>query len=115
LLSLGATVTWAHHAIIALIFTLVLAVLFTSLQVLEYVEAPFSISDSVFGSCFYMATGFHGFHVFIGTLSLFVSLLRIIVNHFGFESAAWYWHFCRCSLVIFVRKWFIGGGGIQAH
>jgi cytochrome c oxidase subunit 3 len=108
LLSSGATVTWAHHAIIvrakrqaiiALIFTLILAVLFTSLQVLEYVEAPFGISDSVFGSCFYMATGFHGFHVFIGTLSLFVSLMRIVVNHFtsthhfGFESAAWYWHF----------------------
>jgi cytochrome c oxidase subunit 3 len=108
LLSSGATVTWAHHAIIvrakrqaiiALIFTLILAVLFTSLQVLEYIEAPFGISDSVFGSCFYMATGFHGFHVFIGTLSLFVSLMRIVVNHFtsthhfGFESAAWYWHF----------------------
>jgi len=108
LLSSGATVTWAHHAIIVrakrqavigLIFTLFLAILFTSLQGLEYVEAPFCISDSVFGSCFYMATGFHGFHVFIGTLSLFVSLLRIVVNHFtpthhfGFESAAWYWHF----------------------
>jgi len=72
LLSSGATVTWAHHAIIVrakrqaiigLIFTLVLAILFTSLQGLEYVEAPFCISDSVFGSCFYMATGFHGARV----------------------------------------------------
>ena len=76
LLSSGATVTWAHHAImargkrhslIALICTTVLAVLFTGLQGYEYLEAPFSISDSVFGSCFYITTGFHGFHVFVGT------------------------------------------------
>jgi cytochrome c oxidase subunit 3 len=129
LLSSGATVTWAHHAIIvrakrqaiiALIFTLILAVLFTSLQVLEYVESSFSISDSIFGSCFFMATGFHGFHVFIGTLSLFVSLVRIVVNHFtsthhfGFESAAWYWHFVDVVwlfLFISVYWW----GGIQSH
>ena len=108
LLTSGATVTWAHHALIArakkhtliaLIFTLILAILFTSLQGLEYVNAPFNISDGVYGSCFYMATGFHGFHVFIGTVSLFVSFIRIILNHFtnhhhfGFESAIWYWHF----------------------
>ena len=108
LLTSGATVTWAHHALIArakkhtliaLIFTLFLAVLFTSLQGLEYVNAPFNISDGVYGSCFYMATGFHGFHVFIGTVALFVSFIRIILNHFtnhhhfGFESAIWYWHF----------------------
>ena len=125
LLSSGATVTWAHHAIIvrakrqaiiALIFTLILAVLFTSLQVIEYIEAPFCISDSVFGSCFYMATGFHGFHVFIGTLSLFVSFLRIIANHFtsthhfGFESAAWYWHFVDVVwLFLFVSVYWWGG------
>ena len=108
LLSSGATVTWAHHAIvvrakkhalISLIFTIVLAILFLSLQGFEYVEAPFNISDGAFGSCFYMATGFHGFHVFIGTICLIVSLIRVIFNHFtdkhhfGFESAAWYWHF----------------------
>ena len=108
LLSSGATVTWAHHAIIArakkhtlfaLILTLILAILFTALQGLEYVNAPFNISDGVYGSCFYMATGFHGFHVFIGTIALFVSLIRIVLNHFtdkhhfGFESAIWYWHF----------------------
>jgi cytochrome c oxidase subunit 3 len=125
LLSSGATVTWAHHAIIvrakrqaiiALIFTLILAILFTSLQVLEYEESPFNISDSVFGSCFYMATGFHGFHVFIGTLSLLVSLLRIIVNHFtsthhfGFESAAWYWHFVDVVwLFLFISVYWWGG------
>lgn len=108
LLTSGATVTWAHHALIArakkhtliaLIFTLILAILFTCLQGLEYVNAPFNISDGVYGSCFYMATGFHGFHVFVGTLALFVSFVRIILNHFtnkhhfGFESAIWYWHF----------------------
>jgi cytochrome c oxidase subunit 3 len=108
LLTSGATVTWAHHAIlgrakkhtiVALILTLVLAVLFTAMQAFEYLNAPFNISDGVYGSCFYMATGFHGFHVVIGTISLFVALVRIVLNHFtdkhhfGFESAIWYWHF----------------------
>jgi Cytochrome c oxidase subunit III len=80
-------------------FTIVLATLFTCLQGLEYINAPFNISDGVYGSCFYMTTGFHGFHVFIGTLALLVSLVRIVLNHFtnkhhvGFESAIWYWHF----------------------
>ena len=108
LLSSGATVTWAHHAIIlnakrhtifALLYTILLAVLFTYFQGLEYVFAPFNISDGIYGSCFYMATGFHGFHVFVGTISLFVSFVRIVLNHltnthhFGFESSIWYWHF----------------------
>jgi heme/copper-type cytochrome/quinol oxidase subunit 3 len=108
LLTSGATVTWAHHALLvrakkhtllALIATLTLAILFTALQGLEYVNAPFNISDGVYGSCFYLATGFHGFHVFIGTVALFVSFIRIVLNHFtnkhhfGFESAIWYWHF----------------------
>ena len=108
LLSSGATVTWAHHAIIlgakrhtliALLYTLALATLFTYFQGLEYVSAPFNISDGIYGSCFYMATGFHGFHVFVGTIALGVSFIRIVLNHltdthhFGFESAIWYWHF----------------------
>ena len=108
LVSSGATVTWAHHAIrggaknhtlLGLIFTIILASVFTALQGLEYIEAPFNISDSVYGSCFYMTTGFHGFHVFIGTCCLIVSLWRVIINHyttnhhFGLESAIWYWHF----------------------
>lgn len=98
----GATVTWSHHALlvrakkqtlVGLVFTLILAVLFTCFQIIEYINAPFSISDGVFGSCFYMATGFHGFHVFVGTIALFISFVRIVVNHFtnkhhfGFESA----------------------------
>ena len=108
LLSSGATVTWAHHAIIlgakrhtiiSLLYTLTLAALFTYFQGLEYVSAPFNISDGIYGSCFYMATGFHGFHVFAGTVALAVSFVRIILSqqttthHFGFESAIWYWHF----------------------
>ena len=108
LLSSGATVTWAHHAIrlnakrhtiIALIYTIALAALFTYFQGVEYVSAPFNISDGVYGSCFYMATGFHGFHVFVGTVALAVSFVRLVFNHFtdthhfGFESAIWYWHF----------------------
>jgi len=108
LLSSGATVTWAHHAITtgvryqaiyALILTIFLALIFTALQMYEYSEAAFNISDGVYGSTFYMATGFHGFHVIIGTTFLAVCLGRLIKyhfttkHHFGFEAAAWYWHF----------------------
>jgi cytochrome c oxidase subunit 3 len=108
LLSSGASVTWAHHAIIvgskfqamvALIVTILLAMIFTSYQILEYYTAPFSIADGIYGSTFYMATGFHGFHVFVGTCFLTVCLFRLYFNHFtrehhfGFEAAAWYWHF----------------------
>ena len=108
LLASGVTVTWAHHAIlqgfrehaiIALMWTLLLAIIFTCLQAFEYSEAAFSISDSVYGSTFYLATGFHGIHVIIGTLFLTVCLLRLVYFHFtnkhhlGFEAAAWYWHF----------------------
>nr|YP_010131922.1 cytochrome c oxidase subunit 3 [Odontella regia]QQD79301.1 cytochrome c oxidase subunit 3 [Odontella regia] len=125
LLSSGATVTWAHHALIvrakkhaliSLILTIILAAIFTFLQGLEYVEAPFTITDSVFGSCFYMATGFHGFHVFVGTCTLMVSLIRLIFNHFtnthhfGFESAAWYWHFVDVVwLFLFITVYWWGG------
>jgi cytochrome c oxidase subunit 3 len=108
LLTSGASVTWAHHALlvrakkhslIGLIITLFLAISFMFLQSVEYINAPFNISDGIYGSCFYMTTGFHGFHVFVGTIALFVSLIRIVLNHFtkehhfGLESAIWYWHF----------------------
>ena len=108
LLSSGATVTWAHHAIISgkreeailgLSLTVFLGVLFTGLQAIEYYEAPFAISDSVYGSTFFMATGFHGFHVIIGTTFLAVCLIRLKSNqftsrqHVGFEASSWYWHF----------------------
>jgi len=108
LLSSGATVTWAHHAIVAgakksavtaLIITVSLAAFFTVLQAFEYINAPFGISDGIYGSTFFMATGFHGLHVFVGTVFLTVCLVRVQLNHFtrehhfGFEAAAWYWHF----------------------
>jgi len=125
LLSSGATVTWAHHAIIirakkqaitALILTIVLAFVFTLFQGIEYIDAPFTITDGVFGSCFYLATGFHGFHVFIGTIALFVSLIRIVFNHFtsthhfGFEASAWYWHFVDVVwLFLFITVYWWGG------
>nr|AWN56304.1 cytochrome c oxidase subunit 3 [Neomegalotomus parvus] len=108
LLCSGITVTWAHHSIMnsmhsevtkALIFTVILGLIFTMLQAYEYMEAPFCISDSIYGSSFFMATGFHGIHVIIGTTFLLICLMRHIkchfskIHHFGFEAAAWYWHF----------------------
>nr|YP_010285480.1 cytochrome c oxidase subunit III [Basiprionota bisignata]UKS07051.1 cytochrome c oxidase subunit 3 [Basiprionota bisignata] len=108
LLSSGITITWAHHSlmennfkesIISLSMTVMLGFYFTLLQAYEYMEASFSISDSVYGSSFFMATGFHGLHVIIGTTFLMTCLLRLLNNHFsknhhfGFEAAAWYWHF----------------------
>jgi cytochrome c oxidase subunit 3 len=108
LLSSGATVTWCHHsiisnnraeAILSLSLTVFLAIIFTILQGSEYWEAKYTIADSVYGSTFYMATGFHGLHVIIGTIFLTVGLFRLIqyhytrTHHFGFEAAAWYFHF----------------------
>nr|YP_003002156.1 cytochrome c oxidase subunit III [Blattella germanica]ACF19660.1 cytochrome c oxidase subunit III [Blattella germanica] len=108
LLASGVTVTWAHHGLLednykqglqGLFFTVVLGIYFTVLQAYEYVEAPFTIADSVYGSSFFMATGFHGLHVIIGTTFLLTCLLRHLFlhfssgHHFGFEAAAWYWHF----------------------
>jgi len=125
LLTSGASVTWAHHAIVtgsrshaivSLQATIVLALFFTGFQVLEYVEAPFTISDGIYGSTFYLATGFHGFHVFVGTIFLFVCLIRVTKNHFtpthhfGFEAAAWYWHFVDVVwLFLFVSIYWWGG------
>nr|WGO62244.1 cytochrome c oxidase subunit III [Andraca olivacea] len=108
LLSSGVTVTWAHHSLMennhsetnkSLFITICLGVYFTILQAYEYLEASFSIADSIYGSTFFMATGFHGLHVIIGTFFLLICLLRHLNNHFsknhhfGFEAAAWYWHF----------------------
>nr|YP_009318308.1 cytochrome c oxidase subunit III [Lunella granulata]AOZ71789.1 cytochrome c oxidase subunit III [Lunella granulata] len=108
LLASGVTVTWAHHSLMegdrlggiqGLMATVILGVYFTVLQAGEYYEAPFTISDGAYGSTFFVATGFHGLHVLIGTTFLIVCLLRLQANHFstghhfGFEAAAWYWHF----------------------
>jgi len=108
LLTSGTTVTWAHHAMLhndrkgltnGLILTVVLGALFTACQVYEYGHAAFGFSEHIYGATFYMATGFHGFHVLVGTIFLAICLLRTlsghftVEKHFGFEAAAWYWHF----------------------
>ncbi|MFN3815727.1 cytochrome c oxidase subunit 3 [Brevundimonas sp.] len=116
LLLSGTTVTWAHHAIVVgdrkaakvgLGLTVALGALFTAVQVYEYYhilhENLFfneeALNSTLYGSIFFMATGFHGFHVLIGTIFLTVCLIRLLVGqmtpekHFGFEAAAWYWHF----------------------
>lgn len=108
LLTSGLTVTWAHHRLIennfkqttqGLTLTVILGIYFTILQTYEYIESPFTISDAVYGASFFIATGFHGLHVIIGTTFLLTCLIRHInnhfsqIHHFGFEAAAWYWHF----------------------
>nr|BAH10492.1 cytochrome c oxidase subunit III [Rudarius ercodes] len=108
LLASGVTVTWTHHSIMegqrkpaihSLLMTIVLGLYFSVLQGLEYAEAPFTIADGVYGSTFFVATGFHGLHVIIGSTFLAVCLYRLIKHHFtshhhfGFEAASWYWHF----------------------
>ena len=102
------SVTWRHHAIlggdikesqIALLLTIILGAYFTILQASEYIRTTFAFNDSVYGATFFLTTGFHGAHVLIGSSFLLVCLLRILKNHFstthhfGFEAAAWYWHF----------------------
>ena len=125
LLASGASVTWSHHAMISgdrketilgLIITVVLGIAFTGLQGMEYYEAPFTIADSVYGSTFYVATGFHGLHVIIGTVFLLVSLIRIINHeltkhhHNGYEASIWYWHFVDCVwLFLYVSIYWWGG------
>jgi cytochrome c oxidase subunit 3 len=108
LLTSGTTVTWAHHALLhndrkgliwGLVCTVVLGLIFTGVQAYEYAHAPFSFGGNIYGATFFMATGFHGFHVIVGTIFLMVCLIRAIKGHFtpqahfGFEAAAWYWHF----------------------
>ena len=108
LLTSGTTVTWAHHALqtgnrreakIGLLLTILLGATFTCVQAWEYAHAPFAFSNSIYGATFFMATGFHGAHVLIGTIFLIVCLVRANAGqftpqqHLGFEFAAWYWHF----------------------
>jgi cytochrome c oxidase subunit 3 len=147
LLTSGTTVTWAHHALIhgqrggektglwgllgvgnrdgvlkGLWLTIVLGTLFTSIQAYEYAHAPFAYSGLNYGAAFFMATGFHGFHVIIGTLFLIVCLIRAYKGeftprqHFGFEAAAWYWHFVDVVwLFLFVTIYVWGGWGAPYH
>ena len=108
LLTSGTTCTWAHHALIegnrksviwGLVATIVLGILFSFVQAYEYSHAKFAFGDGIYSSTFFMATGFHGFHVLVGTIFLIVILFRTLAghfkpnHHFGFEAAAWYWHF----------------------
>jgi cytochrome c oxidase subunit 3 len=108
LLTSGASCTWAHQAILegnklntslSLSLTVILGLLFTLCQIFEYFDCSFSIADGIYGSTFFMATGFHGFHVLVGTTFIAVCLFRnfrshfTTRHHFGFEAAAWYWHF----------------------
>nr|AXS64973.1 cytochrome c oxidase subunit 3 [Cucujoidea sp. 35 KM-2017] len=108
LLTSGLTITWAHHSLMennwnqtiqGLTLTVILGIYFSMLQAFEYIESSFTIADSIYGSSFFMATGFHGIHVLIGTTFILITTIRHLnnhfssIHHFGFEAAAWYWHF----------------------
>jgi cytochrome c oxidase subunit III len=126
LLTSGTTVTWAHHALLendrkgliqGLWLTVILGVAFTCVQAYEYTHAAFTYGGHIYGSTFFMATGFHGAHVIIGTVFLTVCLIRAYLghfkpdHHFGFEAAAWYWHFVDVVwlfLFVFIYVWGAG-------
>jgi cytochrome c oxidase subunit 3 len=130
LLLSGCTVTWAHHAVLhgnnkdavmGLGLSVLLGVFFLCFQMYEYHHAEFAFKGGIFPSTFYMATGFHGFHVFVGTVFLFVCWLRAKKGHFtpekhfGFEAAAWYWHFVDVVwLFLFVAVYW-WGGNVSMH
>ena len=147
LLLSGTTITWAHHGLIhnqrggamrglwgaigvgendvvkkGLWLTIILGLIFSYIQYYEYAHAPFVFGKTNYSSAFYMATGFHGFHVIVGTIFLMVCLLRTYQGdftprqHFGFEAAAWYWHFVDVVwLFLFVTVYVWGGWGAPVH
>jgi cytochrome c oxidase subunit 3 len=147
LLCSGTTVTWAHHALIhnerggelrgfwgalgvgendnlkkGLWLTILLGVVFSAIQAYEYYHAPFGFKGLNYGASFFMATGFHGFHVLVGTIFLIVCLIRAYKGHFtpkqhfGFEAAAWYWHFVDVVwLFLFAAVYVWGGWGAPVH
>ncbi|WEK03081.1 MAG: cytochrome c oxidase subunit 3 [Candidatus Devosia phytovorans] len=131
LLTSGTTVTWAHHALLendreglkwGLVLTVLLGAVFTGVQILEYTEAQFAFSGNMYGATFFMATGLHGFHVFIGTVFLLVCLIRALKGdftperHLGFEFAAWYWHFVDVVwLFLFASIYVWGSWGVAIH
>jgi len=129
LLTSGTTVTWAHHALLennrkglvwGLVLTVILGVLFTACQAYEYAHAGFKYAGHIYGSTFFMATGFHGAHVIIGTLFLTVCLFRALAGHFtpkqhfGFEAAAWYWHFVDVVWLFLFMCIYVWGAGVPA-
>ncbi|HLI21271.1 MAG TPA: cytochrome c oxidase subunit 3, partial [Stellaceae bacterium] len=130
LLTSGTTVTWAHHSLLennrkgliqGLALTVFLGLCFTGLQAYEYTHAAFGFTQGMYPSTFFMATGFHGAHVIIGTTFLFVCLIRAIKghfrpdHHFGFEAAAWYWHFVDVVwLFLFVCIYWWGSAGVTS-
>jgi cytochrome c oxidase subunit 3 len=131
LLCSGTTITWAHHALLhndrknlirGLWLTIALGALFSFIQAYEYAHAPFPFGGINYSSAFFMATGFHGFHVLVGTIFLIVCLVRAYKGHFtpqqhfGFEAAAWYWHFVDVVwLFLFVAVYVWGGWGAPVH
>jgi cytochrome c oxidase subunit 3 len=131
LLCSGTTVTWAHHSLLhgdreglkkGLWLTIILGAVFSCIQAYEYAHAPFAFKGLNYGAAFFMATGFHGFHVLVGTIFLAVCLIRTYrgdftpKQHFGFEAAAWYWHFVDVVwLFLFVSIYVWGGWGAQIH
>ena len=131
LLTSGVTVTWAHHALIegnrthllqGVALTILLGLTFTGVQAYEYSHAAFGFKDGIYSTTFYMATGFHGFHVIVGTIFLIVCFFRAQNNHFktdhhfGFEAAAWYWHFVDVVwLFLFTCIYWWGTGNAVTH
>ena len=130
LLLSGCTITWAHHSLIegkrremimALGLTILLGMSFTFFQYIEYSEAPFKFSGGgVYPAVFFLATGFHGFHVLVGTIFLGVCWLRARAGqftpqqHFGFEAAAWYWHFVDVVWLFLFICVYVWGAGVTA-
>ena len=130
LLTSGTTVTWAHHALLendrqrlkwGLICTILLGLSFTAIQAYEYSHAHFACKGHIYGATFFMATGFHGAHVIIGTIFLSVCLLRAFLGqfkpsqHLGFEFAAWYWHFVDVVWLFLFTCIYVWGAGVHAE
>ena len=130
LLTSGTTVTWAHHALLhddcqglkwGLICTIALGLTFTCVQAWEYSHAAFGFKNHIYGATFFMATGFHGFHVIVGTIFLTVCLARAFKGdftprqHFGFEAAAWYWHFVDVVWLFLFTSIYVWGGWGAPH
>jgi cytochrome c oxidase subunit 3 len=130
LLTSGTTVTWAHHALLhddrkglinGLWLTIILGATFTCVQGYEYYHAAFNYAGHIYGATFFMATGFHGAHVLIGTTFLIVCLVRAYKGHFtpthhlGFEFCAWYWHFVDVVWLFLFACIYVWGGGTPLH